>query len=63
MSIMTSLYPSLHGLVDKDSSSPLDDKHLTLAELLRKAGCKTAAFTDGGFVRGAFGFNTGFRYL
>ena len=60
MSIMTSLYPSFHGLVDKDSLTPLDDGHLTLAELLKKGGYKTVAFTDGGFVRGAFGFNRGF---
>ena len=60
MSIMTSLYPSFHGLVDKDLLSPLDDRHITLAELLKKGGYKTAAFTDGGFMRGAFGFNRGF---
>ena len=40
MSIMTSLYPSFHGMVDKDSLSPLGDEHITMAELLKKAGYK-----------------------
>lgn len=60
MSIMTSLYPSFHGLCDKDTFSPLSEEHITLAELLKKGGYKTAAFTDGGFVSAKFGFDRGF---
>lgn len=60
MSIMTSLYPSFHGLTDKDTFSPLSDEYVTLAELLKKGGYKTAAFTDGGFVSAKFGFDRGF---
>jgi arylsulfatase A-like enzyme len=58
MSIMTSLYPSFHGVVNK--SSRLADNHVTLAGLLRKGGYQTAAFTDGGNVGSVFGFNRGF---
>jgi len=58
MSIMTSLYPSFHGVVNK--SSRLADEHVTLAELLQQGGYQTAAFTDGGLVSGSFGFDQGF---
>lgn len=58
MSIMTSLYPSFHGVVKK--SSRLPDNRVTLAQLLRKGGYQTAAFTDGGNVGSVFGFNRGF---
>ena len=58
MSIMTSLYPSFHGVTNK--SSRLADEHTTLAELLQESGYQTAAFTDGGLVSGEFGFNQGF---
>jgi arylsulfatase A-like enzyme len=60
MSIMTSLYPSFHGLTDKDTFLPLSDEYVTLAELLQKGGFKTGAFTDGGFVSAKFGFGRGF---
>jgi hypothetical protein len=55
---MTSLYPSFHGVISK--SLRLADNHTTLAELLKQNGYQTAAFTDGGQVSGAFGFNQGF---
>ena len=58
MSIMTSLYPSFHGVVKK--SSRLPESRVTLAQLLRKGGYQTAAFTDGGNVGSVFGFNRGF---
>jgi arylsulfatase A-like enzyme len=58
MSIMTSLYPSFHGVLKK--SSRLGDNHVTLAELLRREGYQTAAFTDGGNVGSIFGFSRGF---
>lgn len=60
MSIMTSLYPQAHG-VSKDRSLPSGNH--TLAELLRNGGYATAAFVDGGWMRGVFGFSQGFdRY-
>ena len=45
MSIMTSLYPSFHGV--KTRAHRLAEEHVTLAELLHEAGYKTAGFTDG----------------
>ena len=57
-SIMTSLYPTSHGVY---SDSPmLDTSHMTLAELLQEAGYQTAAFTDGGWMNGEFGLKQGF---
>ena len=57
-SIMTSLYPSSHGVTEiKDS---LSEEHVTLAELLRREGYATGAFTDGAFLRKRFGLNQGF---
>jgi hypothetical protein len=58
MSIMTSLYPSSHGVLKKNNR--LADEHLTLAELLREGGYKTAAFADGAFMKGDYGFKQGF---
>jgi len=58
MSIMTSRYPSFHGVVHEGLS--LSDEYVTLAELLKGAGYKTAAFVDGGYVSGVFGFDQGF---
>lgn len=59
MSIMTSLYPSFHRVSGKITY--LADEHVTLAELLREGGYRTAAFTDGGWMRPVFGFNQGFE--
>ncbi len=59
MSIMTSLYPSFHGL-DNKGSQRLADEHTTLAEFLQEGGYQTAAFTGGSWVSGRFGFNRGF---
>ena len=58
MSIMTSLYPYFHGI--KKASERLADEHVTLAELLREGGYRTAAFVDRGWMRAVFGFNQGF---
>ena len=58
MSIITSLYPSFHQVVERSFS--LADEHVTLAELIKKGGYQTAAFTDGGYVNTTFGFNQGF---
>ena len=59
MSIMTSLYPSFHGVVDI-STSLQSEKCVKLAELLHAGGYQTAAFVDGGFVSGHWGFHHGF---
>ena len=61
MSIMTSLYPSLHGV--RKYNHHLADEHVTIAEIVKEGGYQTAAFTDGGFVSVEFGFGQGFRHL
>ena len=58
MSIMTSLYPSFHGVNKK--GAVLASGHITLAELLHQGGYQTAAFTDGGWMHGGLGFSQGF---
>jgi hypothetical protein len=58
MSIMTSLYPSFHGVWPQNF--PLADEHVTLAESLREGGYRTAAFVDGGYMSGVYGFKQGF---
>ena len=58
MSMLTSLYPSSHGVIKEDRS--LADEHITLAELMREGGYRTAAFTDGWLLRPRYGFDQGF---
>ncbi len=58
MSIMTSLYPSSHGVYNKNTR--LAEENVTLAELLHDVGYQTAAFVDGGYMNALFGFNQGF---
>lgn len=74
MSLMTSLTPSAHGMtqsfdalvrgVEGDGEFfRLPAERVTLAERLRAGGYRTAAFTGGGTVDPALGFDQGFdRY-
>ena len=59
-SIMTSLYPSSHGVTEMKHY--LTDEHITLAELLKKGGYQTAAFTDGVYLSKKFGLGQGFDF-
>ena len=59
LSMMTSLHPLTHNIHPKNIRT-LEDERITLAEQLKEAGFSTAAFTDGGWVAGKFGFNQGF---
>lgn len=59
MSILTSSYPTAHGVVT--SGSRLGEKANTLAEILRNEGYATAGFVDGGYMTGRFGFYQGFQ--
>lgn len=74
MSMFTSLYPSEHRLTNKlvevatattTRLAPVNLKRMspsamTLAEILKRHGYRTAAFTGDAGVTGAFGFNQGF---
>jgi len=55
-SLFTSTYPSQHGLW-KDQVLPAELP--TLAEVLRAAGYRTAAFAEGGYLGSAHGFPRG----
>jgi arylsulfatase A-like enzyme len=57
-SLMTALYPSEHGALEFESVLP--GAATTLAETLRAAGWRTAAFTDNPFVSVEYGFGQGF---
>lgn len=58
MSLMTSLYPSVHRVFDTDSKLPSSMR--TLAEELKDNGYLNVAFTGGGFTSKVFGFDRGF---
>jgi arylsulfatase A-like enzyme len=58
-SLHTGLYPDAHGATDPRRR--LGSGVPNLAEALRRAGYRTAAFTDGGFVHRRFGFSRGFE--
>jgi len=59
MSILTGRIPSVHGVTgDLDVLSP---SCRTLADSFLDAGYRTAAFTEGGYVDGRFGFHRGFQ--
>jgi arylsulfatase A-like enzyme len=59
MSLFTSAYPTVHGF--RGQGDQLAGWWLTLAEYLREAGYRTVATTDGGLMRGWYGFSQGFE--
>jgi arylsulfatase A-like enzyme len=58
MSMLTGLYPAQHGVYPPRGRLAADV--VTLAERLQRHGLRTAAHTEGGYVRGGFGFRRGF---
>lgn len=71
MSIMTSRYPTYHGITANISHMlraggrricSLGPDVPTLAEILKGCGYQTAAFTDGGNLYSKIGFGRGFDY-
>lgn len=58
MSMLTSLYYSVHGFTGNGDRLP--EWRVTLAEMLREHGFATWGFVDGGYMRGRFGFGQGF---
>ncbi len=61
MSLLTSLYPHVHGL-DKRNNLSLSDSFATLAEVLEQDGFWTTAITGGGYLYPTHGFERGFQY-
>ena len=69
MSIMTSRYPSYHGVIDNihpeggtSRMYVLDEEIPTIAQIVKRNGYSTAAFTDGANVWDEMGFGRGFDY-
>jgi arylsulfatase A-like enzyme len=60
MTLLTSLEPSVHGLLGNDSLAVLPAGATTLAESLRAEGFATAAVTEGGGLALHLGFERGF---
>ena len=58
MSLFTSLYPSFHQVMTTDHC--LSSHLITLTQILKKNGFKTAAFTEGGNLFKIYGFGRGF---
>lgn len=59
MSIFTGLYPAEHGVYPPDGV--LSPSIETLPEIFAAAGYRTAGFTEGGYVKGRYGFARGFE--
>ncbi|MBK7878301.1 MAG: sulfatase [Planctomycetes bacterium] len=61
LSLMTSLYPEVHGVQGEFNPGKMSEKVTTLAEVLSARGYATAAFTEGGYARPDFGLGQGFQ--
>ena len=57
--MFTGLRDSVHGLVDNGLS--LNEEHVTLAEVLRQGGYRTAGFFGGPYLHPDFGVGQGFE--
>lgn len=62
-SLLTSLYPDVHGIQSHPHPGRMSEDITTLAEVLQRAGFATAAFTEGGYARAQFGLDQGFDYF
>lgn len=60
ISLMTSLHPDAHGVLDNKALTALPDDVDTLAEILERSGYATGAFTEGGYAKQSFGLGQGF---
>jgi len=59
LSMMTGTIPPYHGVHDNEGR-PIPDSHLTLAEILKEQGYKTAAIIASYVLNAKFGLNQGF---
>jgi len=61
-SVFTGLHPAAQGPRDVlPAFRPVEQRETTLGEAARQSGYLTAAYTEGGWVRGALGFAQGFE--
>ena len=60
-SILTGLYPAQHGATDYDRG--VAEGAETIAEVLARAGYRTAAVTDAGFLSRRYGQDQGFQWF
>jgi arylsulfatase A-like enzyme len=60
LSLVTSLYPEAHGARGFPNPRRTSEEVVTLAEVLKRHGYATAAFTEGGYAKGDFGLDQGF---
>ena len=60
LSLMTSLYPNVHGVMRFPDPGQMNERVTTLAEVLKEQGYWTGAFTDGGYAKPQFGLKQGF---
>jgi arylsulfatase A-like enzyme len=60
ISLVSSLPTAAHGVRGSPHPGRLAESVQTLPELLREAGWRTAAFTEGGYAKGDFGLDQGF---
>jgi arylsulfatase A-like enzyme len=60
-SMFTSRYPNKNDLLIYPAVRKFSDSYITLAEQLKSAGYKTAAFAGGGWMAKRFGYDQGFN--
>ncbi len=61
LTLVTSLYPEVHGVQGAFNPGKMSENVTTLAEVLSARGYATAAFTEGGYARPDFGLGQGFQ--
>ncbi|MBK7644047.1 MAG: sulfatase [Planctomycetes bacterium] len=61
LSLVSSLYPAVHGVQGELNPGRMSEHVTTLAEVLAAHGYTTAAFTEGGYANPRFGLGQGFQ--
>ncbi|MFC2164657.1 sulfatase-like hydrolase/transferase [Acidobacteriota bacterium] len=59
MTMMTSLWPRVHQILTHEYQDRLSTKWLTLPQILKARGYRTAGFTGGGQLSAVYGFDRG----
>jgi arylsulfatase A-like enzyme len=61
LTLVSSLYPEVHGVQGAPNPGRMSEHVTTLAEVLAGHGYATAAFTEGGYANPQFGLGQGFQ--